>query len=238
MAAAGVSVRDVASELEVAPKTVERWITKGRAPHRQTRERLAQLLSTPSGRLWPEGDINSGEESTAEVAPELEAIWPTRSAVPQSLWGELVDLASVRVDVCAYAGLWLFEADAGFRDRLAAAAGRGARVRMTMASPDSARALARGEAEGIGPGVQQMAGIAWTYLAGLGATLNLRDHDLDLPGGLFRADDHLLWMPNHAGLNERDSPVLHLRLAGQGVIGRNALTALEWAWSNSTPRES
>lgn len=236
MAAAGLTERDIAVRLEVDPKTVERWVTKGRPPHRRTRDQLAHILGTPAGRLWPDSATESPARDT--VAPEVETVWPTRSAVPNRLWAELVDLARDRIDICTYAALFLFEADAGFSDRLQAAAGRGAHVNVTMSRPDSTRALARGEAEGIGTGVQAMAAMAWTYLDPAASTLNLQEHDLDLPGGLFRFDDHLLWNPSHAGLNDRDSPVLHVRLAGRGVIGETALKSLDWVWSHSVPRNT
>src|SRR5262245_55229958 len=45
-AMANLSVLDVASHIGVDPKTVERWITKARVPHRAHRWAAAKLLGT------------------------------------------------------------------------------------------------------------------------------------------------------------------------------------------------
>ena len=47
------SVQDLADQLGVDPKTAERWVTKGRIPHRQTASRAARLLGVSASWLWP-----------------------------------------------------------------------------------------------------------------------------------------------------------------------------------------
>lgn len=244
---AGLTIGGMADQMGVDRKTAERWVA-GRTPYDVNRDLIAGLLKTPASHLWPDEPETAPPGAQTAPAPEVEAIWPNRSAVPQGLWAELIDLAVEHVDIAAYAAVWLFELDAGLSGRLTAAAGRGARVRVALSRPNSARALARGKTEGIGAGLRQMAGLTWAYLAAglpeadelgkpneLGGGLDLRDHDLDLPGTIVRADDHLLWAPHLAGLSERDSPVLYLRSAVAGPIGRNALRSLDWIMAHSKP---
>ena len=42
----GFSESGLAEELGVDPKTVQRWITKGRSPHRLTAMRAAKILAS------------------------------------------------------------------------------------------------------------------------------------------------------------------------------------------------
>lgn len=234
---AGLTIGGLARAMKVDRKTAERWVG-GRVPRVSSREQIAQVLKVPVTHLWPEEEEVAPPGAALVPVPEVEGMWPTRAAVPAAMWGELVDLATAQVDIAAYAGVWLFEADPAFADRLTAAAKRGTRVRVAMSHPNSGRALARGKAEGIGSGVRQLAAMTWTYLTAANPAVELLDHDLDLPATIFRADDRLLWAPHHVGLNDRDSPVLSLRLSGGGQIGQNVIRSLDWIMENSTVRHS
>ena len=50
---AGLTLSDVATHIEVDPKTVERWVSTGRVPHRAHRLKTAQLLQADDVFLWP-----------------------------------------------------------------------------------------------------------------------------------------------------------------------------------------
>ena len=45
----GYSEADLASELGVDAKTVQRWVTQDRTPHRSTAVKVAKLLDVPAG---------------------------------------------------------------------------------------------------------------------------------------------------------------------------------------------
>jgi hypothetical protein len=47
-------ITEVAAQVGVDPKTVERWIVLGRIPHRSHRWATASLLDTDEAYLWPE----------------------------------------------------------------------------------------------------------------------------------------------------------------------------------------
>src|ERR671910_3490178 len=50
----GLTPSDVADDLGVDPKTVERWITLGRVPYPRHRHRVAALVRESEAYLWPD----------------------------------------------------------------------------------------------------------------------------------------------------------------------------------------
>src|SRR5690606_4168243 len=105
IAAAGLGLADVAAHVQVDPKTVERWITKDRVPHRTHRWQTAQLLETDETYLWP--SVADDVRTTAASQAEFVTLYPNRGAVPEQLWSALLENAKSSVDVLAYAGLFL-----------------------------------------------------------------------------------------------------------------------------------
>jgi lambda repressor-like predicted transcriptional regulator len=126
---AGIEVDDLAVKAEVDVKTVRRWLT-GRTPRQRYRRRVADALGVSEQVLWPgvapdqdEQDEPGGE--TVEVLAAAEA--------PD--WRELLADTHERVEL-----LDLTLGDVitdGDEDLLAAAAGRGCRVRVLVSDRDS-----------------------------------------------------------------------------------------------------
>ncbi len=97
------SEQNYAEELGIDRKTVQRWVTKGRTPHRNTAHRAADLLGVPVEWLWP--DL---EERRAGLDPsEVVAFYPHRSDTPKHLWLDLVASAREQIDLFANASLFL-----------------------------------------------------------------------------------------------------------------------------------
>ncbi|MGH3904924.1 MAG: hypothetical protein ACRDTE_12145 [Pseudonocardiaceae bacterium] len=89
-------------------KTVERWITKDRNPHRKTAIAAAALLKEDPVYLWPDfGRRVVSDETHGEVI----TVYTERSSVPNSLWLSLLRAATERIDILVYAGLHLPEAN-------------------------------------------------------------------------------------------------------------------------------
>ncbi len=65
---AGLSIELLSDRAGVDPKTVERWITKDRVPHRAHRDVLTRLLGKPEAFLWPstESEARTQSASAAE----------------------------------------------------------------------------------------------------------------------------------------------------------------------------
>src|SRR5947209_7943225 len=81
----GYTEANLASELGVEAKTVQRWVTQDRTPHRSTAYKAAKLLEVPPSWLWPDLD----EDSVTEVREEVVAFYPHRADTPKQLWLEL-----------------------------------------------------------------------------------------------------------------------------------------------------
>jgi hypothetical protein len=102
---ARLTIAEVAAQVGVDPKTVERWIVLGRIPHRSHRWATASLLGTDEAYLWPE--ISDDKRTQAASGAELVTLYPNRGAVPGALWRSLLEAATDRIDVLVFAGLFL-----------------------------------------------------------------------------------------------------------------------------------
>ena len=102
------TVSRFADALSVDHKTVERWITKDRTPHRTTVIAAAKLLNEDPAYLWPDfGRRVVSDETHGEVI----TVYTARSSVPNSLWLSLLRAATDSIDILVYAGLHLPEAN-------------------------------------------------------------------------------------------------------------------------------
>ena len=105
IAGSNYTYRNLADEVGVDLKTVERWVGVGRTPHRQTAARVARTLGVPATWLWPALDHHRAPVSHGELV----AYYPHRSEVPKTLWMELLTKAQREVVLLAYASLFLPE---------------------------------------------------------------------------------------------------------------------------------
>jgi hypothetical protein len=75
---ARLTIAEVATQVGVDPKTVERWIVLGRVPHRSHRWATASLLGTDEAYLWPE----LADERRTQAASTSELVTLTPTAAP------------------------------------------------------------------------------------------------------------------------------------------------------------
>ena len=92
---ARITHEELASDLDVNVKTVERWITQGRTPYPQFRHRISVLVQKDEGWLWPNGYSRKrrGEISESEIIH----IYPYRVDVPDELWAKLFENATEKI---------------------------------------------------------------------------------------------------------------------------------------------
>ena len=84
---AGLSPHDVAAEVGIDTKTVERWITNGRVPHPRNRASVARALGVDELVLWPQvADVRARAVAGSEVLQ----VYPHRGAVAPGSWYELI----------------------------------------------------------------------------------------------------------------------------------------------------
>src|SRR6476659_312129 len=85
---AGLTLQDFSERVGVDPKTVERWITKDRLPHRTHRMQAAALLGKSDGFLWPTTQSDARSRSASQA--EFLGFYPSRDSVPISTWTQLL----------------------------------------------------------------------------------------------------------------------------------------------------
>ena len=103
----GLDLDHVARATGVDPKTVERWITKGRMPYPRHRHAIASMVRETENYLWPDA---VAAERKAEIAEsEVVKVYPHRFNVPADLWEHLFDGAEEHIEILLYSGMFLID---------------------------------------------------------------------------------------------------------------------------------
>lgn len=233
LVSAGLTPADLAERVEVDPKTVGRWITNGRAPHRTHRLKAAQVLGQDDVYLWP-GTANTPQAVSAAQA-ELVTVYPNRGAVPVDEWFELARNAKESIDLLAFAASFMHDGIPGFTNLLADRARAGVRARLLFGDPDSLAVALRGEEEGIGSLLESRCALSWTYLKPLLGTpgMEARQHGATLYNSIFRFDDAVLVNTHAYGVPASHSPVLHIQRVPGGRLFSHYVGSFERTWDES-----
>lgn len=226
----GLSYADLGEQVQVDPKTVERWVTQPRRPHRAHRLRVAAVLGEDDAFLWPEtaNDRSSLSASQAEIVE----VFPNRGSVGSEFWLAMVDRAVDQIDLLAFAASFLHDALPEFAELVASKARSGVRVRLLFGDPDSKAVATRGEEEGIGDLLAARCRLTWSYWAPFldEQGIEARKHGTTLYNSLFRFDNTLLANSHALGVAASHSPVLHLRKVAGGRLFAHYLLSFESAW--------
>lgn len=245
---AGMSLGEFGDAVGVDPKTVERWITKERVPHRTHRLKSAGVLGRTDVFLWP--TTESDPRSLAAAKAEFVDLYPNRGSVPSSTWVELLDSAHKSIDLLAYAGSFLHDSVPSFAERLSERAAAGVSVRLLFGDPTSDAVALRGKEEGIGELMAARCSLTWNYLAPIlngvevadrpdaedqspGGGVEARQHGCTLYASLFRFDDALLVNPHTYGAAAGHSPVMHLNRIPGGRLFTHYLESFERTWQKA-----
>lgn len=223
----------LAETIGVDPKTVERWVSKGRAPHRTHRLKAAHLLGKDDVWLWPE-TANTRQAVSAAQA-ELVTMYPNRGAVPIETWFDLARNARESIDLLAFAASFLHDGIPGFTDLLAERAEAGVRVRLLFGDPESAAVALRGEEEGIGSLLGSRCSLSWAYLKPYLDVpgIEARQHGATLYNSLFRFDDGVLVNAHAYGAPASHSPVLHIQRVPGGRLFTHYITSFDRTWGGA-----
>ncbi|TCP47297.1 hypothetical protein EV191_11293 [Tamaricihabitans halophyticus] len=238
IAAAGLTSADVAQHVGVDPKTVERWISTGRTPHRGHRWRTASLLEKNETYLWPSLAENPQVQQASQA--EFVQLFPHRGAVPQAMWNTLVDDLNDSLDILVYSGLFLLDARPELTDLLIDKAKTGAQVRFLFGNPESSEVIKRSEEEGIGKaGLPGRITTALSYTSKLVGVqgIEIRLHDTILYNSIYRSDSTMLVNPHAYGSGAPFNPVMHLQRVPGGRMFDHYQTSFERVWSSAKPYE-
>lgn len=235
LAAAGVSQTQLAEQLKVDPKTVERWITKGRAPYRRYRSAIAAQLQTTENYLWP--DAVTPEDAATASQSELVTFFPHRNLVPSDLWDRLIDSANERVHILVHAGLFLVERPT-FVKTLAEKSRAGCSVRLLFGDPASREVIRRSEEEQLGKhtlGARIRNALAFYRPLFEMEGPELRFHRTTLYNSIFRFDDELIVNTHVYGVQGAHAPAMHIRRLGTGNLFETYERSFNEVWRSSKP---
>jgi hypothetical protein len=231
---AGLSVDELALQVETDAKTVERWITKGRVPHPRNRASAARALGLDESALWPE---LADARARAVVSSEVLHVYPDRGAVPPASWYELLSAALEHVDILVFAGLFLSDGRADLPALLERKAQEGVAIRLLLGDPDSAAVARRGAEERVDDALAARIRMSMSYIQpAFGAPgVDVRLHDTTLYNSIFRFDEDLLVNMHAYGAVAAQSPVMHVRRIDGGRLFPHYMRSFERVWEEARP---
>jgi transcriptional regulator with XRE-family HTH domain len=231
---AGLSVDDLAAQIGIDPKTVERWISKSRVPHPGNRAKAARVLGLEESILWPQIE---DARARAVAGSEVVRVYPDRGAVPPGCWYEYISAAREHVDVLVYAGLFLSDGRADLPTLLREKAAEGLAIRVLLGDPDCEAVARRGEEERVGEAMAARIHLSITYMQPAFDVpgLEVRLHETTLYNSIFRFDDDLLVNMHVYGAVAAKSPVMHVRRIAGGRLFPHYMTSFERVWDAARP---
>lgn len=222
---------DLGGLIGVDPKTVQRWISKGRLPHRRTAIQAATRLQVDVGWLWPQFNGSQPHDAIDEVV----AFYAHRAAVPKRLWLELLQDADEEISLLAYASLFLPEENPEAIELLRTKAAAGVRVRILLGDPDSPEVALRGREERLYDAIPARVRMALAYYQPLigwpGVEFHL--HRTTLYNSIFLFDDHMLVNQHIYGAYGYIAPILHLQRSPTSDLFDTYVRSVERVWEES-----
>jgi transcriptional regulator with XRE-family HTH domain len=226
----------LAEAVRVDPKTVERWVTKGRVPYRAHRYAVAAHFGVDESYIWP--DALGRDQVVAVSESEIVAVYPHRSEVPRDVWEHLFSQAEREIGILVYAGLFLSE-DTRVQRILKDRAKSGVQVRILLGDPESQVVADRGEDEGVGDAVPAKIRNALALYRPLRAVsgVEFRFHRTVLYNSIYLADDQVLVNTHILGVAAAQAPVWHLHKLAGGELTSLYLDSFERVWASATSIE-
>lgn len=232
--ASGLTIEDVSTKLTVDRKTVERWVTLGRKPHRSTRQALSRLLSVDEVHLWP--DLSKDLHTKPSSETELVHLYSTRSAVPFSLWNELIASVQEGMDVLVFSGQFLVEQH-NIIPIIRQKAAQGVRFRFIVGDEASPAVIQRAIEEGTTGGLEGRVQMMRRYLSEVSSLpgVDVRTHGTILYTSLYRFDDQLLVNGHAFGSLAGQNPVIHLRRLDGGLMWDHYMQSFDRVYEQAIP---
>lgn len=233
--ASGYTERSLAKELELDPKSVQRWVTKNVTPRRTAAYRAAKLLDVSPLWLWPE--LETDHEAAKQ--PEFVSLYTHRADTPSHLWLDLLQSATREIWLFANASLFLPEENPQSIDLIRNKAEAGVTVRILMGDPDSPEMALRGVEEQLYDAIPARIRMALAYYAPLVGLPNLqfRLHRTSLYNSIFRYDDEMLVNQHIYGTYGYIAPLLHLRRVDGSSFFDTYVKSFERVWATSNAIE-
>lgn len=232
----GVKAEDLAAECGIDVKSVERWISLNRVPHRQHRWAAARLLDADEVYLWP-STLKQGTRHRDASRSELVELYPDRASVPRETWLRLLNDARASVDVLVHSGTFFAQVQPRIASMLAGKAEGGVQIRLCFGDPQGVAVSVRDEEEGLGGTLQAKIRASLTYYRSLIEVENveIRLHNTTLYNSLFRYDNDIM-VNNHVyGEPASLNPTLHLRRIDGGLLFDHYSSSFDRVWKTAKP---
>ena len=215
--------QDVATRLQVDPKTVRRWL-EGRLPYLRHRWALAAMLGVDESDLWPQ------LRAAGAVSAEVRAIYPHLDAVPREVWLDLFGLAKQEIDILAVSEM-PFAGDPAIMAALAGRAHAGVKVRVCLAAMHGPR-----EGEATRPSDAGIGGHA-VLRAPLrkAGDVQVRQCLAAAYHSIYRVDDQLVVSQHAYGIPAQQSPVIWLQHTAGSTMVPVYLAEFERLWAGGLP---
>jgi transcriptional regulator with XRE-family HTH domain len=229
----GVESEELAKACDVDPKTVERWVSVGRVPHRRHRWATARRLGVDEAYLWPQ--VVARRQLKAN--DELVAIYPDRASVPRETLIRLLDEARERIDVLVFSGTFFAQVQPRVAAMLSARVQAGAKVRLCFGDPSCEAVAIRDREERLGGRLAAKIRASLTYYRGLldVAGCEVRLHDVTVYASIFRYDDQLLANPHVYGEPASLNPTFHFQRLDGGSLFDHYAGSFERVWAQARP---
>jgi hypothetical protein len=233
----GITIEDLALCCGVDPKSVERWLSLGRVPHRANRWDAARRLGYEEDYLWPEAP-GRGQDHRAEASQsELVRMYPDRASVSRETWLALMDGAREDIAVLVMSGTFYAQTQTRVGRLLTAAAARGVRVRLCFGDPSAEAVAVRDREEGLNGTLAAKVRSSLTYYreAARAGDIEVRLHSCTLYASLFRYDDEIMVNPHAWGEPASANPVFHMRRLSGGQVAATYMDSFERVWDTAKP---
>jgi hypothetical protein len=234
LADARLTPAGLASRLCVDPETVQRWVAdEGRTPQPRHRWAVADALGVDEMSLWP-----NAARAALKVGPdrEIQAVYPSHSAMPPAVWQRLVGDATREIMLCGTSPHWLWYYVPDLTSVLRGKAGSGVRVRVVIGDPDSPLVVADEEATGAALQLSTRIRETEHRLEPLRGAVEVRRTAMGFGRSVYRGDAAAVadwWLHGQPGT---DFPVLHLvRRQSGGIFDQVAVRHAEALWEAARP---
>ncbi len=233
----GVSTDQLAVECGVDAKSVERWISLDRVPHRKHRWIAARLLDADETFLWPRVLTRSPSRRAGASQAELVELYPDRASVPRETWLGLLTNSQQAIDVLIHSGTFFAQTQPRVAAMLTERASHNVRIRLCFGNPKSEAVAIRDREERLGGTLAAKIRASLTYYLPLidveGCEIRL--HDATLYTSMFRYDDDLLANTHAYGAPASLNPTYHFRRTDGGTIFDHYMQSFESTWNSALP---
>lgn len=233
----GLTVADLARRLDLDDKTVERWIARGRVPHRRNQRAAADILGVAPDYLWPDARHRDTYLGAKAAKSEIVGTYPDRSSVPRDVWLNLLKSATTNIDVLVFSGTFLAQTNPRIAAMLKERAAQGVQVRLCFGDPAGSAVQVRDREEGIGSTLGAKIRASLSYFTDLvdNPGCELRLHNTTLYASIFRYDSEAMINPHIWGRPASANPLLHVRDTGEEPMFRKYVESFDQVWDQATP---